>query len=61
MCSSDLQKREITTHERIVIQKQKRFEELDKIFERIYEDICCKGRKSNPSNTVTAAGSSVAV
>jgi Site-specific recombinases, DNA invertase Pin homologs len=32
------QKREITTHERIVIQKRKRFEELDKIFERIYED-----------------------
>ena len=28
---------------------------------RLYEDICCKGRMSNSSNTVKAAGSSVAV
>ena len=35
--------------------------ELDKLFERIYEVICCKGRMSNSSNTVRAAGSSVAV
>jgi hypothetical protein len=40
---------------------QSRHAELDKLIQRIYEDICCKGRKSNPSNTVRAAGSSVAV
>jgi len=38
-----------------------RDKELDGIYERLYEDICCKGRKSNPSNTEKAAGSSVAV
>ena len=48
----------------------RRIAELDLIIKRIYEDnfvgklyedICCKGRKSNPSNTEKAAGSSVAV
>ena len=41
---------------------ERRIVELDTIIQRLYEDICCKGRKSKiPSNTVTAAGSSVAV
>jgi len=34
---------------------------FDTLYERLYEDICCKGRKSNPSNTVKATGSFVAV
>ena len=38
-----------------------RDKELDTLFARMYEHICCKGRMSNPSNTVKAAGSSVAV
>ena len=37
-----------------------RDKELDALFERIYEDICCKGRLSKSSNTAKAAGSSVA-
>ncbi|MCL2853456.1 MAG: recombinase family protein [Defluviitaleaceae bacterium] len=40
---------------------QSRYTELDKLIQRIYEDICCKGRMSNSSNTAKAAGSSVAV
>jgi len=31
-------KREITANKRLIVQKQKRIDELDKIFERIYED-----------------------
>jgi len=38
-----------------------REKEVDILYEKLFEDICCKGRKSNPSNTVRAAGSSVAV
>ena len=38
-----------------------RRKDIDILFERIYKDICCKGRKPNPSNTEKAAGSSVAV
>jgi len=38
-----------------------RYTELDSILKRLYEDICCKGRLSKPSNTAKAAGSSVAV
>jgi hypothetical protein len=33
----------------------------EKCFSKLNEDICCKGRKSNPSNTGKVAGSSVAV
>jgi len=40
---------------------EKRSAELDRLIKKLFEDICCKGRKSNPSNTVKAAGSSVAV
>ena len=32
------QKREITANKRLIAQKQKRISELDKLFERIYED-----------------------
>ena len=32
------QKREIVANKRLIVQKQKRIDELDKIFERIYED-----------------------
>ena len=44
-----------------LITAQERAAELEMLLRKIYEDICCKGRKSNPSNTVRAAGSSVAV
>jgi len=40
---------------------ESRDKELDKLIRRLYEDICCKGRLSKSSNTVKAAGSSVAV
>jgi len=47
---------------RVELEKAKqRTTELDVIIKKMYEDICCKGRVSNPSNTVRAAGSSVAV
>ena len=60
------------THERITVNELRsarterdkanhRITELDIIIKKLYEDICCKGRKSNPSNTVRAAGSYVAV
>ena len=35
--------------------------DFEYVSHEIKEDICCKGRKSNPSITVKAAGSSVAV
>jgi len=34
---------------------------LDSLYNNLFEDICCKGRMSNSSNTAKAAGSSVAV
>ena len=43
------------------VKMKKRVAALDEIIKKLIEDICCKGRKSNPSNTVKAAGSSVAV
>jgi len=41
--------------------QRKRIVKLDTLVESLYEDICCKGRSSTSSNTVKAAGSSVAV
>ena len=52
--TSKVQQHQLTKH-------QKRHKDLDMLIKQLYEDICCKGRKSNPSNTVKAAGSSVAV
>ena len=39
----------------------KRLADLEILQRKIYEDISCKGRKSNPSNTEKVTGSSVAV
>ena len=59
--SYEKQKKELEKSKREIRSIEKRLTELDKISSKIYEDICCKGRKSNPSNTDRAAGSSVAV
>jgi len=54
-------KAELAGQRRTLADAQKRIADLDTLVQKVYEDICCKGRKSNPSNTVKAAGSSVAV
>ena len=51
----------LKSHTRKIAKNERRIAELDKLFSNLYEDICCKGRMSNSSNTAKAAGSSVAV
>ena len=55
------QKETARSHKKQLFQNERRIVDLDALFKKVYEDICCKGRKSNPSNTEKAAGSSVAV
>jgi site-specific DNA recombinase len=54
-------RQEILRIQREMDTAKRRDGDLTSLFKRLYEDISCKGRKSNPSNTVKAAGSSVAV
>ena len=54
-------KKQAALRRKQIAQAERRIAELSKLFKRMYEDICCKGRLSKSSNTVRAAGSSVAV
>ena len=54
-------KSEAKRREQGIISMTGRCRELDELFTKTYEDICCKGRLSKSSNTAKAAGSSVAV
>ena len=55
------QEQTLKSHKKRLAKEQRRITELNTLIKRLYEDICCKGRMSNSSNTAKAACSSVAV